>query len=145
MSLRTSKTTATPAFCMLMLAAEQPAEVLSPFGLLTDSECSGIMRRIWPPEGEYLAKEAIMKFAITWTDRHGGSAGENAAAVARMLEVFGEWSPPGHQPLAVRRASPSATSSSLRPLNPRSTRSLTFMREPVPWPRPPSSANPSAS
>jgi hypothetical protein len=46
-----------------------------------------------------------MKFAITWTDRHGGSAVENAAAVARMLEVFGEWSPPGHQPLAVRRAS----------------------------------------
>lgn len=46
-----------------------------------------------------------MKFAITWTDRPGGSVVENAAAVARMLEVLGEWSPPGDQPLAVRRAS----------------------------------------
>jgi hypothetical protein len=42
-----------------------------------------------------------MKFAITWTDRPGGSAVENAAAVARMLEVLGESSPPSDQPLAV--------------------------------------------
>ena len=38
-----------------------------------------------------------MKFVVTWTERTGGSAAENEAAVARFLELFSKWSPPSDQ------------------------------------------------
>jgi hypothetical protein len=41
-----------------------------------------------------LAKEAIVKYVTTWKPRFGGSAAENEAAVARVLEVYSKWSPP---------------------------------------------------
>jgi hypothetical protein len=34
-----------------------------------------------------------MKYVVTWTTRPGGSAAENEAGEARVLEVFGKWSP----------------------------------------------------
>jgi Protein of unknown function (DUF3303) len=41
-----------------------------------------------------LAKEATMKYVVAWKPRLGGSAAENEAAVARLLEVFSKWTPP---------------------------------------------------
>jgi Protein of unknown function (DUF3303) len=38
-----------------------------------------------------------MKFVVSWTERAGGSAAENEAGVARLLDVFGKWSPPSDQ------------------------------------------------
>lgn len=38
-----------------------------------------------------------MKFAVAWKVRHGGSAAENEASAARVLEVFGKWSPPSDE------------------------------------------------
>ena len=35
-----------------------------------------------------------MKFVITWHVRAGGSAAENEASAARILEVYSKWSPP---------------------------------------------------
>ena len=40
-----------------------------------------------------MAKEAIMKYVIAWKPRFGGSAAENEAGVARVLEVFSKWTP----------------------------------------------------
>jgi len=42
-----------------------------------------------------LAKEATMKYVVAWKPRLGGSAAENEAAVARLLEVFSKWTPSG--------------------------------------------------
>lgn len=42
-----------------------------------------------------MAKEAIMKYVVAWKPRFGGSAAENEAAVARLLEVFSKWTPSG--------------------------------------------------
>jgi len=41
-----------------------------------------------------LAKEATMKYVTTWKTRLGGSAAENEAAAAGVLEVFSKWTPP---------------------------------------------------
>jgi Protein of unknown function (DUF3303) len=41
-----------------------------------------------------LAKEATMKYVATWKPRYGGSAAENEATAARLLEVFSKWTPP---------------------------------------------------
>jgi len=38
-----------------------------------------------------------MKFVVTWRVRNGSSAAENEAAAARVLEVFGKWSPPSDE------------------------------------------------
>ena len=38
-----------------------------------------------------------MKFVVAWTERAGGSAAENEAGAARVLEVFSKWSPPSDQ------------------------------------------------
>jgi hypothetical protein len=38
-----------------------------------------------------------MKFVVSWTVRAGGSAAENEAGVARVLEVFSKWSVPSDQ------------------------------------------------
>jgi hypothetical protein len=35
-----------------------------------------------------------MLFVVTWKNRSGGSAAENEATAARVLEVFGKWTPP---------------------------------------------------
>jgi hypothetical protein len=40
-----------------------------------------------------LAKEAIMKYVTAWKIRFGGSAAENEATVARILEVYSKWTP----------------------------------------------------
>jgi Protein of unknown function (DUF3303) len=40
-----------------------------------------------------LAKEAIMKYVVAWRPRYGGSAAENEAGIARLLEVFSKWTP----------------------------------------------------
>ena len=34
-----------------------------------------------------------MKYVITWKPRFGGSAAENEATEARLLEVFSKWTP----------------------------------------------------
>ena len=34
-----------------------------------------------------------MKYVITWTQRHGGSATENEASAARTLEAYSSWTP----------------------------------------------------
>ena len=34
-----------------------------------------------------------MKYVIAWKPRYGGSAAENEATAARVLEVFGKWTP----------------------------------------------------
>lgn len=44
--------------------------------------------------GESLAKEAIMKYVTTWKPRFGGSAAENEATAARLLELYSKWTPP---------------------------------------------------
>ena len=41
-----------------------------------------------------MAKEATMKYVTTWKPRLGGSAAENEATAARVLEVFSKWTPP---------------------------------------------------
>jgi hypothetical protein len=38
-----------------------------------------------------------MKFVVSWTARAGGSAAENEASAARVLEVFSKWSVPSDQ------------------------------------------------
>ena len=38
-----------------------------------------------------------MKFVVTWRVRNGSSAADNEAAAARVLEVFGKWSPPSDE------------------------------------------------
>ncbi len=35
-----------------------------------------------------------MKFVVTWKPRSGGSAAENEAGAARVLEVYSKWTPP---------------------------------------------------
>jgi Domain of unknown function (DUF3303) len=35
-----------------------------------------------------------MKYHVSWKVRAGGSAADNEAASARLLEVFSKWSPP---------------------------------------------------
>jgi hypothetical protein len=40
-----------------------------------------------------LAKEATMKYVVAWKPRFGGSAAENEASVARIVEVFSKWTP----------------------------------------------------
>jgi hypothetical protein len=40
-----------------------------------------------------LAKEAIMKYVVAWKPRYGGSAAENEAGAARLLEIFSKWAP----------------------------------------------------
>jgi hypothetical protein len=40
-----------------------------------------------------LVKEATMKYVVAWKPRFGGSAAENEAAAARVLEVFSKWTP----------------------------------------------------
>jgi hypothetical protein len=35
-----------------------------------------------------------MKYVVAWKPRSGGSAAENEAAVARLLEVFSKWTRP---------------------------------------------------
>ena len=40
-----------------------------------------------------MAKEATMKIVATWKMRYGGSAAENEATAARVLEVFSKWTP----------------------------------------------------
>lgn len=44
--------------------------------------------------GGVLAKEATMKYVIAFKPRLGGSAAENEASAARVLEVFSKWTPP---------------------------------------------------
>jgi hypothetical protein len=34
-----------------------------------------------------------MKYVLTWKNRSGGSAAENEASTARILEVFSKWTP----------------------------------------------------
>jgi hypothetical protein len=36
----------------------------------------------------------VMKFVVTWKVRSGGSAAENEASAARILEVYSKWTPP---------------------------------------------------
>jgi hypothetical protein len=38
-----------------------------------------------------------MKFVVTWKNRSGASAADNEVAAARVLEVFGKWSPPADE------------------------------------------------
>lgn len=38
-----------------------------------------------------------MKFVVTWRLRSGSSAVDNEAAAARVLEVFGKWTPPADE------------------------------------------------
>jgi hypothetical protein len=38
--------------------------------------------------GESLAKEAIMEYVIAWKVRHSGSAAENDADAAGILEMY---------------------------------------------------------
>ena len=38
-----------------------------------------------------------MKFVVAWKVRSGGSAADNEASAARVLEVFGKWSPPADE------------------------------------------------
>jgi hypothetical protein len=40
-----------------------------------------------------LAKEATMKYVTVWKPRLGGSAAENEAGVARVLELYSKWTP----------------------------------------------------
>ena len=40
-----------------------------------------------------MAKEATMKYVTTWKLRFGGSAADNEAAAARVLEVYSKWTP----------------------------------------------------
>jgi hypothetical protein len=35
-----------------------------------------------------------MQFVVAWKVRSGGSAAENEAGVARVLEVYSKWAPP---------------------------------------------------
>ena len=35
-----------------------------------------------------------MKYVVAWKPRTGGSAAENEASAARLLEVFSKWTPP---------------------------------------------------
>jgi hypothetical protein len=42
-------------------------------------------------------KESAVKFVVTWKVRSGGSATDNEEAAARVLEVFGKWSPPSDE------------------------------------------------
>jgi hypothetical protein len=49
------------------------------------------MRLVGP--GGSMAKEATMKYVIAWKPRYGGSAAENEATAARVLEVFSKWTP----------------------------------------------------
>src|SRR5271166_3917063 len=37
-----------------------------------------------------------MKFVVTWKPRFGESAAENEASVARVLEVYRQWTPPSN-------------------------------------------------
>jgi hypothetical protein len=48
--------------------------------------------RVFGPWG-VLVKEAIMKYVITWTPRSGGSAAENEASAARVLDLVSKWAP----------------------------------------------------
>ena len=34
-----------------------------------------------------------MKYVVAWKPRFGGSAAENEASIARLLEVYSKWSP----------------------------------------------------
>jgi hypothetical protein len=43
--------------------------------------------------GGALAKEATMKYVTTWKLRFGGSAADNEAAAARVLELYSKWTP----------------------------------------------------
>ena len=38
-----------------------------------------------------------MKFVVSWRVRSGSSAADNEAAAARVLEVFGKWTPPSDE------------------------------------------------
>ncbi|HXY43394.1 MAG TPA: DUF3303 family protein [Acidimicrobiales bacterium] len=38
-----------------------------------------------------------MKYVVSWNLRSGGSASDNEASVARVLEVFAKWSPPADE------------------------------------------------
>lgn len=38
-----------------------------------------------------------MKFVVTWKVRSGSSAADNEATAARLLEVFGKWTPPADE------------------------------------------------
>jgi hypothetical protein len=38
-----------------------------------------------------------MKFVVTWRIRGGSSAADNEAAAARVMEVFGKWTPPSDE------------------------------------------------
>ena len=38
-------------------------------------------------------KKATMKYVTTWKPRFGGSAADNEAAAARVLEVYSKWTP----------------------------------------------------
>lgn len=40
-----------------------------------------------------MPKEAIMKYVTVWKPRFGGSAAENEAGVARVLELYSKWTP----------------------------------------------------
>ena len=40
-----------------------------------------------------MAKEATMKYVTVWKPRFGGSAAENEAGVARVLELYSKWTP----------------------------------------------------
>jgi hypothetical protein len=35
-----------------------------------------------------------MKYVTTWKPRYGGSSAENEATAARLLELYGKWTPP---------------------------------------------------
>jgi hypothetical protein len=48
--------------------------------------------RLVGPGGSW-AKEATMKYVLTWKHRSGGSAAENEASSARALEVLSKWTP----------------------------------------------------
>jgi hypothetical protein len=38
-----------------------------------------------------------MKFVVSWRVRSGSSAADNEATAARVLEVFGKWTPPSDE------------------------------------------------
>ena len=40
-----------------------------------------------------MAKEATVKYVIAWKPRLGGSAAENEAGSARVLELYSKWTP----------------------------------------------------
>lgn len=104
-----------------------------------------------------------MKYVVAWKPRLGGSAAENEATAARVLEVFNKWTPAsdvtfhqfvlrvdGEGGFAVTEGDDPATvardiAKLPRSLSTRSTRSSTSQRQQGSWPKPWSGGSPSRS